>query len=269
MALNGVVDAPVNGGVAMYRVSFFSEGYAKENPAHQEMIKQLQEEIDRQVKVVANCIVLHGEIVPENMLPLHGKIIESTFFFFFLHFKKCSESNKYFFFKKKKDFEKNFKDEIARLIPNFKAQINSPSSAMNIPTTPIISNTPTSTTSPIIQNTITRSPSEPENVSLASNSNTNLPPPPTTEKPPISEKSSLPNLPNLPPPNYVNLPPPITNSPSSIDRPKLPQLPNLPPPPIGQKPPMPGAVMMPGVGGPPPVNFSRKPSNPNLLDDSK
>jgi len=107
MALNGVVDAPVNGGVAMYRTSFFSETYVKENPHHQKMVLELQQEIDEQVLIVERCIALHGDIVPENMLPLHSKIIEN--------------------------FDKNFKEEIARLLPTrlFKRP------TMSVPETPV------------------------------------------------------------------------------------------------------------------------------------
>ena len=71
----------------MYRTSFFSDSYVKENPHHQTLVKELQAEIDLQVMVVEKCIALHGEIVPESMIPLHAKIIESeTLFSFFCFF---------------------------------------------------------------------------------------------------------------------------------------------------------------------------------------
>jgi len=78
MALNGVVDAPVNGGVNMYRTTFFTKEYLDKNPSHKEWVEQLKQELMRQVRVVNRCIEVHAEIVPPDVRPLHDKLVEST-----------------------------------------------------------------------------------------------------------------------------------------------------------------------------------------------
>ena len=270
MALNGVVDAPVNGGVAMYRTSFFSDAYVAENPQHRGLVKELQAEIDTQVQVVERCIALHGEIVPENMLPLHSKIIEN--------------------------FDKNFKDEIARLLPT--RLVKKPLIA--VPETPIhpslAAQLSQSSSGNLLQSTSTGSSLN----LLASVNQQPMVMSPTQNGPsvpapsPVARSHSsgslhsssenladldLPRSPppvalprNLPPPMTppANLPPPVL-PPSNLPPPMMTPPPNLPPPvaarpgggvgfpqPMATRPPMPGAIPMLPPGGLPPPKFPRK-----------
>ncbi|KAJ3191668.1 hypothetical protein HK101_007515 [Irineochytrium annulatum] len=89
MALNGAVDAPVNGGVPMYRKAFLSETFKKENVSLAPLVKMLEDAIDEQVNIIHRCLGLHELIVPNQMRPLHENLISF--------------------------FHKNFAAEIARL----------------------------------------------------------------------------------------------------------------------------------------------------------
>ena len=50
MALNGVVDAAVNGGVNMYRTTFFVPEYIQKNPEHKKWVEELKEALMQQVR---------------------------------------------------------------------------------------------------------------------------------------------------------------------------------------------------------------------------
>lgn len=50
MALNGVVDAPVHGGVALYRQAFLSPEYIAQNPDRMDLVQRLRNAIDDQVR---------------------------------------------------------------------------------------------------------------------------------------------------------------------------------------------------------------------------
>lgn len=49
MTLNNVVDAPANGGIALYREAFLSPEYAAQNPERADLINRIREAIDEQV----------------------------------------------------------------------------------------------------------------------------------------------------------------------------------------------------------------------------
>ncbi|KXS11404.1 hypothetical protein M427DRAFT_102427, partial [Gonapodya prolifera JEL478] len=76
MSLNGAVDAPVNGGVPMYKTAFLSEEYLTENPDKEEMVALLRKSIDEQVQIIATTLVTHEKLVPPAMRPLHSNIIK-------------------------------------------------------------------------------------------------------------------------------------------------------------------------------------------------
>lgn len=50
MALNGAVDAPVNGGVSMYKTAFLTEDFAKQHPQMLDWVERLRGTIDNQVR---------------------------------------------------------------------------------------------------------------------------------------------------------------------------------------------------------------------------
>ncbi|KAL7341844.1 hypothetical protein BJY59DRAFT_53167 [Rhodotorula toruloides] len=90
MALNGVIDAPVNQGVPMYRRAFLApEIIANSPPAQVALVRQLETAIDELVVTVARCLKLHALLCTPDMQAFHETL--------------------------EKFFEKNFAAEIARL----------------------------------------------------------------------------------------------------------------------------------------------------------
>ncbi|KAJ3316204.1 hypothetical protein HDU76_001989 [Blyttiomyces sp. JEL0837] len=75
MALNGAVDAPVNGGIPMYRRAFLSETFRKANPQFSGMVEMLERAIDEQVDILNRCLAIHEVIVPSQMRPLHETLV--------------------------------------------------------------------------------------------------------------------------------------------------------------------------------------------------
>ncbi|KAJ3415575.1 hypothetical protein HDV05_004626 [Chytridiales sp. JEL 0842] len=89
MALNGAVDAPVNGGVPMYRGAFLSEAFRAANPEKGQLVDMLQKAIEVQVKIIYSCLLIHEVIVPAQLKPLHDTLLNF--------------------------FQKNFQNEITKL----------------------------------------------------------------------------------------------------------------------------------------------------------
>ncbi|CAO3596942.1 unnamed protein product [Absidia cylindrospora] len=76
MALNGAVDAPVNGGVTLYKKTFLSPYFLKKNPDMLKWVDQLKSAIDDQVVVIDRCLDTHGQLVSSEMKPFHNNLIE-------------------------------------------------------------------------------------------------------------------------------------------------------------------------------------------------
>ncbi|KAL5528219.1 DCK1 [Sanghuangporus sanghuang] len=74
MTLNNVVDAPANGGIALYREAFLSPEYAAQNPGRTEIINRIREAIDEQVRATDGCLKLHGALCPPEMIPFHDTL---------------------------------------------------------------------------------------------------------------------------------------------------------------------------------------------------
>ncbi|KDQ21902.1 hypothetical protein BOTBODRAFT_169082 [Botryobasidium botryosum FD-172 SS1] len=103
MSLNGAVDAPVNGGVALYRQAFLSPDFVARNPEQAPRVQELRDAIDEQVQIIDRCLKLHGSLCPPEMSPFHETL--------------------------EKFFRKNFHDEIQRLpIDSHSDQISTPNS---------------------------------------------------------------------------------------------------------------------------------------------
>ncbi|CAJ0878034.1 21197_t:CDS:2 [Entrophospora sp. SA101] len=96
MSLNGAVDAPVNGGVPMYKKAFFDPEFILTNPDKESLIRNLKESIDEQVEIVDRCLQIHNFLVSHEMRPLHETLV--------------------------KFFHKNFAEEIKRLTERRKAK---------------------------------------------------------------------------------------------------------------------------------------------------
>ncbi|CAG8521101.1 2273_t:CDS:2 [Ambispora leptoticha] len=134
MSLNGAVDAPVNGGVPMYKKAFFGSDFLAANPDKELMVQKLKGAIDEQVEIIDRCLELHDRLASFDMRPLHDTLV--------------------------KFFNKNFADEISRLSERKKV------AATTEPPTKILSshecqlsNSPTEANSPLSIGSLARKPS--------------------------------------------------------------------------------------------------------------
>ncbi|KAI8822639.1 uncharacterized protein EV422DRAFT_524834 [Fimicolochytrium jonesii] len=77
MALNGAVDAPVNGGVPMYKRAFLSREYRAqaEDQGKDILVNLLERAIEEQVEAIHRCLMVHDIVVPKPMRPLHEELI--------------------------------------------------------------------------------------------------------------------------------------------------------------------------------------------------
>jgi len=87
MALNGVIDAEVNGGVKKYREAFFNTAYTRANPSHVVLLEQMIVLVKSMAQVVNDGLALHAKHCPENMKQLQQKLER-----FFEKFKAEAES---------------------------------------------------------------------------------------------------------------------------------------------------------------------------------
>lgn len=78
MALNGVIDAAVNGGTEMYKKAFFAKSYLVSYPEHAEFVKTLKASLDDQINILQRGMILHNRVCSEEMRALHSKM--ETFF---------------------------------------------------------------------------------------------------------------------------------------------------------------------------------------------
>ncbi|CAO3587767.1 unnamed protein product [Absidia cylindrospora] len=76
MALNGAVDAPVNGGVPLYKKAFLSPYYGKKHPGMRHLVEKLKKAIDEQVIVIDRCLDTHDQLVSTEMRPFHNNLVE-------------------------------------------------------------------------------------------------------------------------------------------------------------------------------------------------
>jgi len=77
MALNGILDAAVNGGTAKYQQAFLSQRFiseAKNNRKTLECITMLQRALMAQLQVVSRGLNVHAELCPPNLLALHKRL---------------------------------------------------------------------------------------------------------------------------------------------------------------------------------------------------
>ncbi|KAJ3352976.1 UDP-glucose 6-dehydrogenase 1 [Entophlyctis luteolus] len=71
MALNGAIDAPVNGGIPMYRNVFLGENEHLYSPTN---VKMLAWAIEQQAEILHQCLSVHGRMVGPQMRPLHDSL---------------------------------------------------------------------------------------------------------------------------------------------------------------------------------------------------
>ncbi|KAG9102699.1 hypothetical protein FRC06_001407 [Ceratobasidium sp. 370] len=100
MALNAVVDAGAGGSVSLFREVFMGGDYVANHPGSADSIHQLKVAIDNQVRLIDQCLRLHEELCPAEMLPFHETLVRF--------------------------FRKNFHDEIQRLSSSNPSETNLP-----------------------------------------------------------------------------------------------------------------------------------------------
>jgi len=78
MALNGVIDAAVNGGLANFYDTFFTPEYSTDHPEYAGKVTELRNAINDQVKLLTEGLQLHGKICSVDMHGMQEKL--ETFF---------------------------------------------------------------------------------------------------------------------------------------------------------------------------------------------
>ncbi|XP_065184733.1 dedicator of cytokinesis protein 2-like isoform X1 [Sycon ciliatum] len=76
MALNGVLDAAVQGGLANYENLFFTEEYAREHPEHILIIDEIKDLIKEQVIILGEGLDVHQKLAPEALSQFHKRMEE-------------------------------------------------------------------------------------------------------------------------------------------------------------------------------------------------
>ena len=76
MRLQGVIDANVQGGISKYQKAFFRSEYMKENPDLCPFVYKLKIAIFEVVQVVEKGLVLHEKLAPNDVQPLHQRLVE-------------------------------------------------------------------------------------------------------------------------------------------------------------------------------------------------
>ncbi|KAI5749746.1 hypothetical protein M8J76_009858 [Diaphorina citri] len=76
MRLQGTIDANVMGGIAKYQQAFFTAEFARGYPQYIPYINRLHILILEQVDVLENGLVVHGQLAPPGVQPLHKRLQE-------------------------------------------------------------------------------------------------------------------------------------------------------------------------------------------------
>ncbi|XP_073508062.1 dedicator of cytokinesis protein 4 isoform X5 [Phyllobates terribilis] len=79
MCLNGVIDAAVNGGVSRYQEAFFVKEYIFNHPEDGDKISRLRELMLEQAQILEFGLAVHEKFVPQDMRPLHKKMVDQFF----------------------------------------------------------------------------------------------------------------------------------------------------------------------------------------------
>ncbi|XP_026677811.1 dedicator of cytokinesis protein 3 [Diaphorina citri] len=76
IGLQGTIDANVMGGIAKYQQAFFTPEFARGYPQYIPYINRLHILILEQVDVLENGLVVHGQLAPPGVQPLHKRLQE-------------------------------------------------------------------------------------------------------------------------------------------------------------------------------------------------
>ncbi|XP_012288369.1 dedicator of cytokinesis protein 3 [Orussus abietinus] len=76
MRLQGIIDANVMGGITKYQEAFLTPEFSRQNPEMVPHVNKLKSLILDQMSVLESGLVLHGQIAPAGVQPLHKRLIE-------------------------------------------------------------------------------------------------------------------------------------------------------------------------------------------------
>ncbi|XP_074109684.1 dedicator of cytokinesis spg isoform X2 [Cotesia typhae] len=76
MRLQGIIDANVMGGITKYQEAFLTGEFSRQNPEMLPHVNKLKNLILDQISVLESGLVLHGQIAPPGVQPLHKRLIE-------------------------------------------------------------------------------------------------------------------------------------------------------------------------------------------------
>ena len=74
MKLNGIIDAAVMGGTAMYERAFFSEEFRQTHPEEREKLVMLENLLAEQIPLLEVGIRIHDQKKSEDLKPLHDRL---------------------------------------------------------------------------------------------------------------------------------------------------------------------------------------------------
>ena len=74
LKLNGIIDAAVMGGTAMYERAFFSDDFRSSNPDQRENLVMLENLMAEQIPLLEVGIKIHDDKKPEELKPLHERL---------------------------------------------------------------------------------------------------------------------------------------------------------------------------------------------------
>ncbi|KAJ3444600.1 dock4 protein [Anaeramoeba flamelloides] len=74
MALNGVIDAAVNGGINMYVNAFLQDKYLKDYPSDENLVLKMKQLLVNQLYILNVGLSLHNRLCPDNFRPFHDKM---------------------------------------------------------------------------------------------------------------------------------------------------------------------------------------------------
>lgn len=76
MRLQGIIDANVMGGITKYQEAFLTPEFSRQNAEMVAHVNKLKNLILDQMSVLEEALVLHGQIAPAGVQPLHKRLIE-------------------------------------------------------------------------------------------------------------------------------------------------------------------------------------------------
>ncbi len=74
----GTIDAAVNGGTENYKKAFFNDEFERENPSKVETVRELKDNLIKQISILEEGLILHKLRCTPEMAALHD-LLEKIF----------------------------------------------------------------------------------------------------------------------------------------------------------------------------------------------